>query len=168
MIESNPFMSHIVLLKLVDLNSQSVINYLLAYDRISVHTFSQIMSSECESIWRLNHVNWPKHETNHRWTTDPSAPDPSAPALDMDSLLTDVLFLNAWSISKIWCELGELSEIFHVWPISLQLGGLNYDKDMTERKWESTMVLIHNEWKCHFSALLTARDHPWWKLMLIS
>ena len=123
MIERNPFMSHIVLLKLVDLNSQSVINYLLAYDRISVHTFSQIMSSECESIWRLNHVNWPKHETNHRWTTDPSAPDPSAPALDMDSLLTDVLFLNAWSISKIWCELGELSEIFHVWPISLQLGG---------------------------------------------
>ena len=92
MIERNPFMSHIVLLKLVDLNSQSVINYLLAYDRISVHTFSQIMSSEFESIWRLNHVNWPKHETNHRWTTDPSAPDPSAPALNMDSLLTDVLF----------------------------------------------------------------------------
>ena len=43
-------MSHIVLLKLVDLNSQSVINYLLAYDRISVHTFSQIMSSEFEPI----------------------------------------------------------------------------------------------------------------------
>ena len=73
-------MSHIVLLKLVDLNRQSVINYLLAY---ALATYWQVH-------WQ---VHW------HYLLA--SAPDPSAPALDMDSLLTDVLFLNAWSISKI-------------------------------------------------------------------